>query len=560
MLRRTGPVAALGRHVWCAVAVSIAAATTGAAEKPSLEAIRGRIDRQWKQVHSLHIRLRQETTLSAEPDAMAAWRPRPSLPRFSGTEDILFALDEEKRYLRVLGLDCRPIRSPGLGPSEDARRSRTHDDASAWNGTTLRKRTKQPSGGFRYQAVAPAKAVECFPPPQYLMNIGFAATDPTARREANDRLCRMWFLPKLLESPSYEIAEAIERIEDSRCLVVQLAGASAADSRDAASADLDGDKLWLDEEHGLALRKRELRVDDRLVRVVNGDFVEVLPGLWFPKQSRIEYFAPPDAFKQYQGRPVLVRDMRLVCHVANQVPSELFDVALTRRGSLPRSLFDVVRAYHYESSMGGAKEVWAAEGLGRRMELRKGPELLLLRIDTPAWSLIWQPSMSRATLLPSRLDNLLREDASDVRRRRTAIRGAEELTAVFRLQVDHLGDRKVDKITAYYPADPLQAGNHPIHEFDPELQRRVPGTDPRTREFWFDPTTGLLVHRRCGCKHPKWEATFDFPPPESIGQDRFTFELPPGARLTATDEELKRLFRSSQDAASASGAERRDRQ
>ena len=249
MLRRTGPVAALGRHVWCAVAVSIAAATTGAAEKPSLEAIRGRIDRQWKQVHSLHIRLRQETTLSAEPDAMAAWRPRPSLPRFSGTEDILLALDEEKRYLRVLGLDCRPIRSPGLGPSEDARRSRTHDDASAWNGTTLRKRTKQPSGGFRYQAVAPAKAVECFPPPQYLMNIGFAATDPTARREANDRLCRMWFLPKLLESPSYEIAEAIgeyvpvyivavEKAEPFRCGVWRVSDDTLAIARQENEAGI----------------------------------------------------------------------------------------------------------------------------------------------------------------------------------------------------------------------------------------------------------------------------------------------------------------------------------
>ncbi len=169
--------------------------------------------------------------------------------------------------------------------------------------------------------------------------------------------------------------------------------------------------------------------------------------------------------------------------------------------------------------------------------------------------------LNRATLLPSRLDDRLREDAYFLHRRGTVIRYAEQLTAVFRLQEDRIGDKIVGRIVAYYPADPREAGNHPIHHFDPELQRRVPGTDLRTREYWFDPTTDLLVHRRCGCKpSPKWEATFDFPLPKIIGQDRFAFDLPPGARLEATDEELKRLFRSSQDAASASNAERRDRQ
>ena len=150
MLRRTGQVASLGRHVWCAVAVSIAAVTTGAAEKPSLEAIRGRIDRHWNQVRNLHIRLRQETTLSAEPDAMATWRSRPRLPKCSGTEDVLFALDGDKRYLRVFGLDCKAIGRLGSGPSEDGRQFRTHDYARAFNGTTLLERSNDGIGHSQY--------------------------------------------------------------------------------------------------------------------------------------------------------------------------------------------------------------------------------------------------------------------------------------------------------------------------------------------------------------------------------------------------------------------------
>lgn len=243
--------------------------------------------------------------------------------------------------------------------------------------------------------------------------------------------------------------------------------------------------------------------------------------------------------------------MRLACHVVNEVPPELFDVALTESPGPPpsRSLFEVVRAYHWCERMsldGSEKEVWASKDLGRRQEIRRGGELQFLRIDTPAWSLLWRPSLNRATLLPSRLADLVDEDGGTIEMHGTAIRYAEELTAMFRLQKEQLNGKEVDKVTEYYPADPQVAGEWPIHTFDPEMQRKVPGTQMRTRTYWFDHETGLMVQRRCGCKSPKHDENADYPPPESTRPERFAFQLPQGARLESADERLERLFRSQQ--------------
>ena len=99
------------------------------------------------------------------------------------------------------------------------------------------------------------------------------------------------------------------------------------------------------------------------------------------------------------------------------------------------------------------EEVWVADGLGRRMEVRKGPELELLHIDTPTWTLLWRPELDRATLLPSRLKALLLEDASLIHRWEDTIRVSEKPTAYFRIEKVKFGDRNANKLTAYYPVD-----------------------------------------------------------------------------------------------------------
>ena len=145
---------------------------------------------------------------------------------------------------------------------------------------------------FGTASSASGEAAASFSPVQYLANVGFVVPDPTVSDEAAGQLERRWHLPTVLESPSHVVAKTIEKVENNPCLVVQKANAAVADSASATAAERDYDKLWLDMDRGYAIQKRESRFEGQSVRVINSDFLEVVPGLWLPGRSRIEYFAP----------------------------------------------------------------------------------------------------------------------------------------------------------------------------------------------------------------------------------------------------------------------------
>ena len=451
----------------------------------------------------------------------------------------LFQAPRDNLYLRVLDVDLNAIPRTGSRLDKNDIRPNAPDYARVWYRNTLVERTKgHHERKFKYPTVK-AEAVDCFTPPRYLMNVGFATLDPTSSHESNRRLRKTWFLPELLQSACYTVHKADEHLDGDSCLVVK----SGRHTCDDVATDVTEDKLWFDRGHGLALRKRELRVGDRLIRVVNWEFAKAHDQLWIPMRSRIEFFSAGK-----ETTPVFIQEISLASLVVNQVPPDFFHTALTKQGSLPESLFDKTQAYHWSEKRpqnGSVTEVWAVDSRGRRMEIRKAGILQLLRIDTSAWSLIWMPTRNRATLLPSRLKDKLREDAFFVRRRDNVIRLAEQTTAVISMQEEQLDERKAEKLTAYYPADPAVGGNSPIHEFDPALQREVSGTEQRTRVHWFASETGLMIRRRCGCKRPKWRLNVDYPHPDAVGQNYFSFDLPDGVHLTAANEELKRVFLSS---------------
>jgi hypothetical protein len=80
-------------------------------------------------------------------------------------------------------------------------------------------------------------------------------------------------------------------------------------------------------EHGLALRQRELRIDSSFTRVVNSGFQEMFSGLWLPKDSQTQRFAPPEAPEQYRDRPAMIHHWRLIRALVNEVPDDLFEMA-----------------------------------------------------------------------------------------------------------------------------------------------------------------------------------------------------------------------------------------
>jgi hypothetical protein len=279
-----------------------------------------------------------------------------------------------------------------------------------------------------------------------------------------------------------------------------------------------------------------------LIRVVNREFVEVLPGLWLPRQSLTEHWAPPEAPEEHRGSPVLACRMSLLLWVVNQVPDELFDVALTRPAASPGE-FDLAPAHHWRHVRFAregeqVEEGWALRGVGRRVELGDGATLSMLVADTPRWHFVWQPERRRVMASPSRLGTPTPNHW--VRERWRTIQSSELRTAVFACQKEQLGGKEVDRLTVHYPADPQEGGRYPIHGFDPRVQRRVSGMESRARTYWFDPDTHLMVQRQCGCEPAKYHVAVDYPPPESLARERVTFQIPRGARLEVVDPELGR--------------------
>ncbi len=157
------------------------------------------------------------------------------------------------------------------------------------------------------------------------------------------------------------------------------------------------------------------------------------------------------------------------------------------------------------------------------------------------WALKWRkPADNRVTAVPSAGDRV--PTASwGVGDRARLIRESEELTGVFACQKDRLAGKEVDKLTVHYPAERQAKGRwNNIHSFRPEVQLAASGTEFCRREHWFDPKTQLRLRFRCGCKAPGCRVTLDYPPPESVPRDLFTFEVPLDARLEVRDPELGR--------------------
>lgn len=532
----------------------------GAAEPPGIDEIKARLARQRGNIESLYVRVRRAITLSADPKSLSLESWRLPLPEHLGTDEVLFALKGRQRYRRLLGLNCRPFESAGSSGKGDHAIPATFDVARAFDGTVLRAREKGfTSPRFQYRSLPPEKAYDSFPPSQYLINVGWAMPDPTARDESRLNLQQMHFLPELLELWPYDVSAKLEDVGGTACVVLEgqmhqrLPGGEGGDKKNVS------DKLWLSSEHGLAIRRRETRVDGQLVRVVNSDFEEVIPGLWLPKQSRVQTYGPPEAPEQFRERPVLICNITLCFRLVNQVADELFDVVLTRPDHAAiKSLHDTVAAYHYRRiepqvpTLPGQEppdlpktkqthEVWMRRGVGRRVETRKGRELTFVIVDTPRWRLLHDVASNRVAASPSQLaDRNVGDDDAMLSLRDPIIRMWEQSTAGFVCEDDTVDGKEVEKITFYCPVDVIARGEWPIHSFEPEKHLELSGTEFRTRQYWFDRRTGRQLGYRCGCQTPRSEEWIDFPSPESLPPKRFTFRVPRDALLEINDPELGR--------------------
>jgi hypothetical protein len=544
-----------------ATALMMLVAMADADRGPSLEAVRTRLKQQSDRIDSLHLRVRRITTLCVAPEVLATWPSRTGLPKYLGTDEVLVAFKGHKRYSRLLELDYRSNALARKFPLAAMPTGAFVDSTKVWTGTMLRERDAGPvsDGGREYRSVSASDAHDCFPPSPYLMHVGMAVADPTASDEAHRNLQQLHCLAELVQHWPYTVSRAAEDVGGTPCVVLQGAAEISLPVGGASRKRSISDRLWLDPDHGLALRKRELQIDGQLVRVVNTEFDEVLQGVWLPKHSRVEVFPAPDAPAQYRDRPLLTEEMTLCLAIVNKVPDDLFEaVAKPPPESVPAP--EGVAAWHVRRMEYGHRgedptrdeilstsEMWWRRGVGVRAEYRTGLDLTALTVETPRWRFFWRAAENRAVASPgtSIEDAAAWQYSTD---RESIFYHSEVVTGAFATEKDQLDGREVEKVTVYLPpeADSSKPGLC-AHVFVPEKHRFLSGTEFRARVYRFDPKTGLPLQRLCGCKRPLERGThderIDYPAQRSMPRELFTFRVPDGVVLEVNDPELGRQFR-----------------
>jgi hypothetical protein len=354
-----------------AVAVGLGASVALAGDVPSLDQIKARLKQQRERIQSLYAETKTETT---SPPGLDRLRQLPGFEMSISfpTTEAHFAFKGEKRYLRVLRpaltYDTRPAmklppnatpfdkamhkqrietqtRAKAFGPQPQGLMALpAQDETKACNGTTCWFRRpgmerKLPDG----KAEKSPTLVSLYPPEQfsrlvtgpagYLTAIGLALGAPTAasRRSGSEKPPDFNLLPDVLERGRYKVQDAIERVDAANCVVLSGTVERTASVGDITQKFTMEDKLWLDLDRGLALRKREHKTSPgpkTAYRRVNSSFEEVAPGVWLPKESELQTVAPsddPDFPEQYRGKPVVSSRTKVTKWVVNEVPDDLFD-------------------------------------------------------------------------------------------------------------------------------------------------------------------------------------------------------------------------------------------
>lgn len=529
----------------------------------SLEEIKAQLRKQQQNIESMHLRIRRTTKLSMDPKIMATWPSQPALPEYLGTDEILVAFKENKRYFRLLGLDYRS--NPFLGSIPQP----VHDHTKVWTGKSLRLRSMDWASGNTEYSTPKEEGRDSFPPTPYLMNAGLAVPDPTASGEAFYNLQRLYLLAECVHQWPYALQDSTQQVEGTPCVVLEGRIECLLPGSEAPVNRIISDKVWLDPAHGLALRKRETRIAGQLVRVFNSDFEEVMPHVWLPKRTRSDTFPPADAPNQYHDQPMFTEEAALCLWVVNRVPDKLFEIAATQATTSSEALPDNISAFHgridnyfrrsqdpRHDNSDETFEAWWVRDVGQRTETRKGTNLVQATIYTTRWRFEWDATRKRVTATPSQLG----KPHEELRRfllpaRDNVFREMEEVnTAIFAAEKDSLDGREADKITVYQPPDPGFPKLR-MHGFQPRLYLRLPGTVFPGRTYWFDTASGLPLQRRCGCIRPleaidspsggfTHDERIDYPDPNSVPKDLFTFHVPPDAQLVVEDPALGRHLRS----------------
>jgi hypothetical protein len=197
------------------------------------------------------------------------------------------------------------------------------DITRAFNGRTLWRRSAPSDKATAYQVWPPTSECDWFQVKPYAMATGLHVPDPTGRFIVR-RAQAMFRVADWASDSAYQLEDRSEVIDGSTCVILN-GSLNSLLQPGMIVGDLTN-RIWLDRDHGLAIRKREIARNGRVaMRWINTDLREVEPGLWLPMHCRQESYAE-DAPPDYRDKPVLIEELRVTKLEINKVSDDLFDM------------------------------------------------------------------------------------------------------------------------------------------------------------------------------------------------------------------------------------------
>ncbi|QDU82741.1 ECF RNA polymerase sigma factor SigW [Polystyrenella longa] len=304
-----------------------------AEDRARLQTIITALEKQREQVQSLSIETKSYGEFFVDPKVLGSWKrfASPGLPDPTYEFEKTFAYAVGKYYWRQVSSTKRTSsENDQLG----ARRE-TSNIERGWDGMRLWSRLVNFQNGQTVLNIWPSEPTTSWPyNPEYFTNIGWdCMTALNTNDEARLQQHRKYDFLSLLKEGVFSIDPGTTNLNGANCVVlrrtheVELTEYNPATEENVVVNSTNTDSYWLDIDRGFAMQKRE-HDNQRwgLSRSIHSEFVEILPGLWFPEKIQSLTYAPPDASQEYQGKLVRSWNCDLIHWSANDVPDILFEV------------------------------------------------------------------------------------------------------------------------------------------------------------------------------------------------------------------------------------------
>jgi hypothetical protein len=214
----------------------------------------------------------------------------------------------------------------GVHPAkrDPTKRDRSEQDVTrAFNGKTLWMKQPTSKHGDRFTVWPNASKADWFQISAYLSSVGLHVPDPSGREMVRKEQA-MFQVAELIKDHAYELEPKTEIVDGSTCVI--LKGSLNSFLQPGFLAGSLTDRIWLDRDHGLVLRKREMARNGTVtMRWENSRLKEVEPGIWLPMSTRQEQF-PARPLPELNGKPALIEEIQVKSLTVNKVSDDRFDM------------------------------------------------------------------------------------------------------------------------------------------------------------------------------------------------------------------------------------------